>query len=84
MTLGESFLNSLAITIPVVFFALAVASLLAYAFAWVDFKGRNIAFIAVFALQIVPIQMALIPLLSLFSRGPHDQRRAELPRAGTA
>jgi len=69
LTLGESFLNSLAITIPVVFFALAVAALLAYAFAWVDFKGRNIAFIAVFALQIVPIQMALIPLLSLFSRG---------------
>ena len=69
LTLGESFLNSLAITIPVVFFALAVASFLAYAFAWIDFKGRNLAFIAVFALQIVPIQMALIPLLSLFSRG---------------
>lgn len=69
LSLGESFLNSLAITIPVVFFALAVASMIAYAFAWIDFKGRNIAFIAVFALQIVPIQMALIPLLSLFSRG---------------
>jgi len=69
LTLGESFLNSLAITIPVVFFALAVASLLAYAFAWIDFKGRNIAFIGVFALQIVPLQMALVPLLSLFSRG---------------
>jgi len=69
LTLGESFINSLAITIPVVFFALAVAALIAYAFAWVDFKGKNIAFIAVFALQIVPIQMALIPLLSLFSRG---------------
>jgi len=69
LTLGQSFLNSLAITIPVVFFALAVASLLAYAFAWIDFKGRNLAFIAVFALQIVPLQMALVPLLSLFSRG---------------
>jgi len=69
LTLGESFLNSLAITIPVVFFALAVASLIAYAFAWVDFRGKNIAFITVFALQILPIQMALIPLLSLFSRG---------------
>ncbi|WP_243074088.1 carbohydrate ABC transporter permease [Microbacterium sp. SS28] len=69
LTLGESFINSLAITIPVVFFALAVAALIAYAFAWIDFKGKNIAFVAVFALQIVPIQMALIPLLSLFSRG---------------
>ncbi|GAA1995716.1 carbohydrate ABC transporter permease [Microbacterium pumilum] len=69
LTLAQSFLNSLAITIPVVAFALAVASLLAYAFAWIDFKGKNFIFIAVFALQIVPIQMALVPLLSLFSRG---------------
>jgi alpha-glucoside transport system permease protein len=69
LTLGESFLNSLAITIPVTVFALALASLAAYAFAWMDFKGRGFLFVAVFALQIVPIQMALVPLLSLFSRG---------------
>jgi len=69
LTLAESFVNSLAITIPVVFFALAVASLAAYAFAWIDFKGKNFLFVGVFALQIVPIQMALVPLLSLFSRG---------------
>lgn len=69
LTLAQSFINSLAITIPVVFFALAVASLLAYAFAWIDFKGKNIAFISVFALQILPLQMALVPLLTLFSRG---------------
>jgi alpha-glucoside transport system permease protein len=53
----------------VVLFALAVASLIAYAFAWIDFKGRNFFFIFIFALQIVPLQMALVPLLSLFSRG---------------
>ena len=68
LTLGQSFINSLAITIPVVFFALAIASMLAYAFAWIDFPGRNIAFISVFALQIVPLQMALIPLLQIFSQ----------------
>jgi alpha-glucoside transport system permease protein len=34
-----------------------------------NFKGKNIVFVFVFALQIVPIQMALVPLLSLFSRG---------------
>ena len=44
-----------------------IASLAAYAFAWIDFKGRNAIFIVVFALQIVPIQMALVPLLQLFS-----------------
>lgn len=69
LTLAQSFLNSLAITIPVVLFALAIASLTAYAFAWIDFKGRNFFFIFIFALQIVPLQMALVPLLSLFSRG---------------
>ncbi|KRA24251.1 sugar ABC transporter permease [Microbacterium sp. Root61] len=69
LTLGESLLNTLGITVPVVFFSLAVASLLAYAFAWIDFKGKSVAFVAVFALQIIPLQMALVPLLSLFSRG---------------
>ena len=69
LTLAASFVNSLAITIPVVLFALAIASLIAYAFAWIDFKGRNFFFIFIFALQIVPLQMALVPLLSLFSRG---------------
>jgi len=69
LTLSASFINSLAITIPATVIPIVIASLVAYAFAWIDFKGRNMLFILVFALQIVPIQMALVPLLSLFSRG---------------
>jgi len=69
LTLADSFINSLAITIPVTAFAIAIASLGAYAFAWIPFRGRGFLFVAVFALQIVPIQMTLVPLLSLFSRG---------------
>jgi len=69
LTLGESFINSLAIAIPATLIPIAIASLAAYAFAWIPFKGRGPLFVAVFALQIVPIQMALVPLLSLFSRG---------------
>ena len=69
VTLGQSFINSIAITLPAALFPLVLASLAAYAFAWIPFKGRNILFIGVFALQVVPIQMALVPLLSLFSRG---------------
>ena len=69
LTLGQSFINSLGITIPATVFPLVIASLAAYAFAWIDFKFKNIVFIGVFALQIVPIQMALVPLLSLFSKG---------------
>jgi alpha-glucoside transport system permease protein len=69
LTIIESFVNSIAITIPATLIPLMIASMAAYAFAWIDFKGRNALFIFVFALQIVPIQMALVPLLSSFSRG---------------
>lgn len=69
LTILESFVNSIAITIPATLIPLMIASMAAYAFAWIDFKGRNALFIFVFALQIVPIQMALVPLLSSFSRG---------------
>jgi len=68
-TLAVAFVNSLAITIPATIIPIALAALAAYAFAWIDFKGRNLLFVFVFALQIVPLQMALVPLLSLFSNG---------------
>jgi alpha-glucoside transport system permease protein len=69
LTLGGSFINSIAITLPATIIPLVIACMAAYAFAWIDFKGKNWIFIGVFALQIVPLQMALVPLLSLFSRG---------------
>ncbi|MGE3192446.1 MAG: carbohydrate ABC transporter permease [Microbacteriaceae bacterium] len=69
--LAGPFLNSIAISIPATVFPLVIASLAGYAFAWMQFKGRDILFVLVFALQIVPIQMTLVPLLSLFSRGLH-------------
>ncbi|MFY1633509.1 carbohydrate ABC transporter permease [Solwaraspora sp. WMMB335] len=67
--LASYFINSLVITIPSVLFPLAFASLAAYALAWINFRGRDLIYIGVFALQIVPLQMALVPLLSFFSRG---------------
>jgi len=60
------FVNSLVITLPAVIIPITLALLAAYAFAWIPFRGRNILFVAVFALQIVPIQVTLIPLLSLY------------------
>ncbi len=65
--LGAYFVNSLAIAIPATIFPLVFASMAAYAFAWIKFKGSNALFILVFALQIVPLQMALIPMLQLFT-----------------
>jgi alpha-glucoside transport system permease protein len=69
VSVAQSFINSLVITIPATIFPIVIASLAAYGFAWVNFKGRDFLFICVFALQVVPIQMALVPLLSLFSNG---------------
>ncbi|RYV51592.1 carbohydrate ABC transporter permease [Pengzhenrongella frigida] len=64
--LGAYFVNSFVIVIPAVIIPICLAILAAYAFAWIDFRGRNALFVAVFALQIVPIQVTLIPLLTLY------------------
>jgi alpha-glucoside transport system permease protein len=69
--LASYFINSLVITLPSVLFPLAFASLAAYALAWINFRGREWIYIGIFALQIVPLQMALVPLLSFFSTGVH-------------
>ena len=60
------FVNSLVITLPAVIIPITLALLAAYAFAWIKSPGRNILFVAVFALQVVPIQVTLIPLLTLY------------------
>jgi len=65
--LGSYFVNSLAITIPVVVFCTVLAAMAAYALAWIKFPFVDWVFIGIFALQIVPLQMALIPLLQIFT-----------------
>ncbi|MBX6354257.1 MAG: carbohydrate ABC transporter permease [Micromonosporaceae bacterium] len=62
-------INSLAITIPGTIFPLVVASMAAYALAWVRFRGSDVIFFLIFALQVIPLQLALIPLLQLYSSG---------------
>ncbi len=62
--IGQSFINSIVITVPAVVLPLVLASLAAYGFAWINFRGRAALFVGVFALQIVPLQVALIPLLT--------------------
>ena len=64
--LSDFFLNSFVIVLPGVIIPISLALLAAYAFAWIDFKGRDFLFVVVFALQIVPIQVALIPLQTIF------------------
>ncbi|MBU2664555.1 carbohydrate ABC transporter permease [Actinoplanes bogorensis] len=66
VNLANFFINSLIICIPSVLIPLSLAALAAYAFAWINFPGKNILFLMVFALQIVPLQVTLIPLLEIY------------------
>jgi alpha-glucoside transport system permease protein len=69
---NESIVDALIITAQVTLGAtilpILVASLAAYALAWIDFPGRDWIFLTVIALLLVPIQMALIPMFSLYNR----------------
>ena len=67
--MSRSFFNSFAVTIPSTIIPITIAAFAAYAFAFIDFKGKNIAFLFVIAMMIVPLQMSLIPLIKLFSKG---------------
>lgn len=60
------FINSLVITIPAVVLPILLACLAAYAFAWIPFRGRSVLFVAIFALQVVPLQVTLVPLLKIY------------------
>ena len=65
-SLVDSLLNTIYITVPASLLVVLVAALAAYAFAWMDFRGRETLFLLVVALLIVPLQMALLPVSRLF------------------
>ena len=62
VNLTTFFINSLVIAVPSVLFPLAFGALAAYALSWMEWRGRDWTFVLIFALQIVPIQMALLGL----------------------
>jgi alpha-glucoside transport system permease protein len=64
--MGESFLNSLMISIPATLLPLFIGALAAFAFSWIQFPFRDTIFLAIVALMVVPIQMSLVPMLKLF------------------
>jgi alpha-glucoside transport system permease protein len=64
--MGQSFVNSLFITIPATVIPIMIAAFAAYAFSWMEFPGRNILFVIVVGLLVVPLQMTLIPVLRLY------------------
>jgi alpha-glucoside transport system permease protein len=64
--MGNAFINSLIVTIPSTVIPITVAAFAAYAFAWMRFPLRRTLFLVVVALLVVPLQMALIPVLDLY------------------
>ncbi len=63
--------NSLAITIPATIIPIFIASMAAYVLAWVRFRGSDTIFFTIFALQVVPLQLALVPLQLFYGSGAH-------------
>jgi alpha-glucoside transport system permease protein len=66
--MGRAFLNSLIITVPSTVVPILLAAFAAYAFAWMNFRGRNLLFAVVIGLLVVPLQMVLIPMLRIYSK----------------
>jgi len=64
--MGQAFLNTLLVTIPSVVIPITIAAFAAYAFAWLEFPGRNFFFVIVIVVMVVPLHTALIPILRLY------------------
>jgi alpha-glucoside transport system permease protein len=64
--LGNAFLNSLFITVPATVIPVAIASFAAYAFSWMSFPGRNLLFVILVGLLVVPLQATIVPVLNVF------------------
>jgi alpha-glucoside transport system permease protein len=65
--MGNAFLNSMLVAIPSVVIPITIAAFAAYAFAWLEFPGRGLFFAVVVGLMVVPLHVALIPMLRLYT-----------------
>ncbi|MGE5461969.1 MAG: ABC transporter permease subunit [Syntrophothermus sp.] len=66
--MGRAFVNSLLVTLPATFLPILFAAFAGYAFAWLDFKGRFLLFALLVGLQVVPLQMTLVPISRFYAR----------------
>ncbi|PQO24932.1 ABC transporter permease [Rhodobacteraceae bacterium WD3A24] len=63
--MDRAFINTLTVTVPATIIPILIAAFAAYALAWMEFPGRGLLIAAVVGLLVVPLQLALVPLLSL-------------------
>ncbi|MDK2981952.1 MAG: alpha-glucoside transport system permease protein [Chloroflexota bacterium] len=66
--MGRAFINSLIVAVPSTILPILFAAFAAYAFSWMDFKGRQWMFALLVGLQVVPLQMTLIPISRLYAQ----------------
>ncbi|MET8979228.1 carbohydrate ABC transporter permease [Streptomyces sp. NPDC004539] len=64
----DSILNTVLITVPATVLVVVIGALAGYAFAWMEFPGRDWWFLGVVGLLVVPVQVALIPIAELFGK----------------
>ena len=65
-TMRTGFLNTVLITVPATILVVLIGSAAGYAFAWMPFPGRDAIFLVVVGLLVIPIQIALIPVVKLY------------------
>ncbi len=65
--IGQSFINTMTVTIPATVIPILIAAYAAYALSWMEFPGRALLLATIVGLLVVPLQMALIPLLRLYN-----------------
>ena len=65
--LGQAFLNTIAVALPSTIIPLIICSFFSYALAWMKFFGRDILLAAIIASLVVPLQMSLIPILTIYN-----------------
>ena len=65
--MGVGFFNSILITLPSTVIPITIAAFAAYAIAWMKFPARQILFVLIIGLLVVPLQMALIPVLRVYT-----------------
>lgn len=65
--MGSALINTLFVAIPATFLPILIAAFAAYAFSWMDFKGRQWLFALLVGLQIIPLQMTLVPIARMYA-----------------
>jgi alpha-glucoside transport system permease protein len=66
--MSRALINSLIVTLPATVLPILIAAFAGYAFSWLDFKGRQVLFAILVGLQVVPLQMTLVPISRIYAQ----------------